>query len=284
VKPPGLVKLFDEPVPGPQRFAQGAAVNENRRILGLRRYSKITNLLDSNMKILLAFLIVVASGIWWWQNPDLVKSYAAKATHRTGMFLLNLFDAPANASNDGEELSSVVAVSDTSPYFIRDRITLNQNGSTRVVEKGTEVRKIGDGGGKYLVQDALGRFFVEPHALTRDAQEATYLRKKVAAESDRNSRALAVGSLQLQLEELDQKLILARRELADTEAREKAEYEGRIQRNPMKTTSAFLRNVVVRMEATRSQLRQQLNKLGITAPPSPSPSPIANPAASQSPR
>ena len=108
------------------------------------------------MKKVLAILILLAAGIWWWQNPDDARNYASKAAQNTGLFLLNLFDKPAEATADVKEQPNAVAVPD-GVYYTRDRITITANGTTRVGEKGAQVHKIGEGKGKLIGGDAGGR-------------------------------------------------------------------------------------------------------------------------------
>lgn len=232
------------------------------------------------MKILLAFLIVTAAGIWWWQNPDLVKEYAAKSTHATGLFLLNLFDKPAEATVDVKEQPNAVAVPN-GVYYTRDRITLTQDGATRVVEKGAQVRKIGEGKGKFLVENAGGRFFVEPHVLTRDSGEVGYILQKTEADSARDTAAAQAAtaqkrSLQGQLEDLDRKLADLNRELRLAEA---TDVVNNLSNGPRKmaTPPGFIRNEIARKEKERNLLRQQLTDLGEPVPPPPAATANTNP-------
>lgn len=220
------------------------------------------------MKKLLLFLTLAAAALWWWQNPEVVHTYAAKAAHKTGMFLLNLYDKPAEASVDVQKTPQAVTVP-SGVYYTRDRVTLTLDGSTRVVEKGAQVRKIGEGNGKFLVEDAVGRFSIEPHVLTQDGNEVGYIVQKAAVDSARNATAIQTRNLQAQIEEIDHKLVQLGRELQQAEAIQSAANLSDNRPKNMTTPPGFLRNEILRKEKERTELRQRLMDLGQAAPPPP---------------
>jgi hypothetical protein len=227
------------------------------------------------MKKLLFVLVLTAGFVWCWQNPALVRTYAAKASHEAGMFLLNLFE-------DEKLPDPALAISSGPPgpsqppeniYYTRERITFGTYPDNKTLSAATQVRKVGEGNGRFMVESEHGRLVVDPAKLTRDPQEIAHLTSLAATPKpvDQN----AVRSLQSEIETIDRKIAETKSELKSKEAAENAA-KATGTSAPLGTNSLFLKNSITRLDAQKALLRKQLDALTINGSTPPVP---ANPSA-----
>lgn len=214
------------------------------------------------MKKLLFVLVLVAAFVWCWQNPALVKPYAAKASHKAGMFLLNLFEDeklpdPSKPSDPPEPPKGI--------YYTLERIAFGVYPDHGTIPVATAVRKVGEGSGKFVVESEGRRLVVDPAKLTRDPGEISRLLHLAAA--PKPEELLAARNLRSEIESMDRKIAETKAELKSKELVENAaRATGTVA--PPGTNPLFLRNTLTRLEAQKAQLRKQLDALtGNTAPP-----------------
>ncbi len=230
------------------------------------------------MKKLLFVLVLAAGFVWCWQNPALVRTYAAKASHHAGMFLLNLFEdeklpdpalaAPPGPPGPPEPPENI--------YYTRERIAFGTYPDNRTLPVATLVRKVGEGAGKFVVESEDKRLVVDPAKLTRDPKEIAHLLQQAAAPKPVDLSAMR--NLQSEIETIDRKITETKAELKSKEALEnisKATGTGA----PLGTNSLFLKNSIARLEAQKALVRKQLDALTVntSSPPVPDNPPVSAP-------
>jgi len=217
------------------------------------------------MKKLLFVLVLAAGFVWCWQNPALVKPYAAKASHEAGMFLLNLFEDeklpdPSKPPGPPEPPESI--------YYTRERIAFGIYPDNRTIPMATAVRKIGEGSGKFVVESEGQRLVLDPAKLTRDPGEIEHLLQLAAA--PKPADLIAVRNLRSEIESIDRKIAETKAEMKAKEAVENAARATGMAAPPG-TNPLFLRNTITRLEAQKAQLRKQLDALTENTNPPPVP-------------
>ena len=200
------------------------------------------------MKTLLVILILLAAVVWGYKNPDQVEDYYKAGTDQVRAWFF-------------PEEAQVAAVFSYDPppegiYYTREVIYATTASGQRVIGTGSQVRKIGEGNERIMVDYKGERIIVELAKLTREPREINELKRRGMAEiAEANSKQ--VRSLDNQLEALDRKIDQHKAELAAAEKREQIEKaRGRVV-SSMVTSSAFIRNQLVSLETQRATLRQK---------------------------
>lgn len=200
------------------------------------------------MKTLLVILLLLAAVVWGYQNPDKVEEY-----YKAGTDQIRTLFFPEEAK--------VAAVFSYDPppegiYYTREIIYATTASGQRVIGTGSQVRKVGEGHERVMVDYKGERIIVELAKLTREPREINELKRRGMAEVA-EATSKQVRSLDNQLEALERKIEQHQAELASAEKREQTEKaKGRVV-SSMVTSSAFIRNQLVSLETQRATLRQK---------------------------
>lgn len=205
------------------------------------------------MKKLLFVLVLAAGFIWCWQNPALVRTYAAKASHEAGMFLLNLFEEEKLP----DPALPIVSEQPDNIYFTRERIDYGTYPEHQVLVAATPVRKVGEGNGKFVVESENKRLVVDPQKLTRDPKEIAQLIR--LAQSSKPPDPAAAQAIQTEISVIELRLSDTRMELKTKLAQEAVYRQRGIDPPPaLKTDTEYLKSIIYGLEKRKLELSKRV--------------------------
>ena len=219
----------------------------------------------NSLKVLLFSVFFLGLGYLGWVNYPRVVDFYTHLRQGSGSNTATA-TTPATNSNSPSPTSNPTAAPVQSVvlkdpyYFARERISFVADEALRIIPAGTQVRKIGGGGQKFLVVVGSYRGIVEADKLTQDSSEVVQDRSMMANANMSETRTRQ--TLERQSTVLDRQLTQVQSELRTEEDR-----QDRWKRaHPNEESSRgdrtlFLKNEINRIEADKNRIQLQLSSL-----------------------
>jgi len=213
------------------------------------------------MRRLVIFLLVVGAAYWVYKNPDESRMKVGQATRAAGTYIYNLSNKLLAHESDAKPASFVnsePALQDlpSDVFVLKESVPNMSSTGAPFIAAGTELRKVGEGNGKFVLSHPDGQVVVDASKLTQDPVEVVTIRKRVAQVV--NTRVSQSHSkLEHELSQVNAEIQATKIELLNIQKRDAlAKAQGRAIH--MKTSEDFVRTKLVRLEGRAADLRAQI--------------------------
>jgi hypothetical protein len=203
----------------------------------------------------LILIAVLLLGIFKW---EMVETYALKAKEEARKYVLQWVQTP----EEKQATEPLPPVPPPNVYYTLRRIEYpDPPRGFKSFEAGMPVRKVGEGGGKYVIEAGADRALVDPVFLTREPAEiaqALKLAQKKAPPSKGHEDARIRG----EIARLDEKISALKAEKIKVEGEEAA--AKKLRRGYFGTSALFIQNEIDRYTAEKRALE---SSQGRSTPP-----------------